>query len=260
MNPAKYLNPRFTTGLYLPDWLLEIDISYGAMILYVRLGRLSLKRGYAFASRQTLGTMLRNVTDAQVSSYLGELTKAKLIEIRRTGRASHYYLLAHEAIGISEKEMEVARKKHLMDEPDEPDDINFPDIRYKENLTRDKAIFTTDIKKTLPLYNESEKLERKEEDSKTTSLQFDQFYQLYPKRVGKHDAKKAWDKLKPSSSLIQTILNSVTEQKKWDSWTKDGGKYIPNPATWLNGHRWEDEKGQPEKELTSWDKPLMADF
>jgi hypothetical protein len=24
-------------------------------------------------------------------------------------------------------------------------------------------------------------------------------------------------------------------------WTKDGGQFIPHPATWLNQKRWEDE-------------------
>ncbi|TRO38611.1 hypothetical protein EQ832_12025 [Pseudomonas sp. ALS1131] len=24
-------------------------------------------------------------------------------------------------------------------------------------------------------------------------------------------------------------------------WIKDGGQFVPLPASWLNGHRWEDE-------------------
>jgi hypothetical protein len=29
--------------------------------------------------------------------------------------------------------------------------------------------------------------------------------------------------------------------KNSQQWTKDGGQFIPMPATWLNGRRWEDE-------------------
>ena len=34
---------------------------------------------------------------------------------------------------------------------------------------------------------------------------------------------------------------ALAEQKKSKDWTKDGGQYIPYPATWLNGKRWQDE-------------------
>ena len=48
-------------------------------------------------------------------------------------------------------------------------------------------------------------------------------------------------KLKPSEELTETILDAVSKQKLWPKWQKDGGQYIPNPATWLNQGRWEDE-------------------
>ena len=53
--------------------------------------------------------------------------------------------------------------------------------------------------------------------------------------------QESWEKLKPSEELTETILNAVSKQKLWPKWQKDGGQYIPNPATWLNQGRWEDE-------------------
>jgi hypothetical protein len=38
------------------------------------------------------------------------------------------------------------------------------------------------------------------------------------------------------------MLRALSWQRAQDQWTKDGGQYIPNPATWLNQKRWEDEK------------------
>ena len=34
---------------------------------------------------------------------------------------------------------------------------------------------------------------------------------------------------------------AIAKQKLSDQWTKEGGQFIPHPATWLNGKRWEDE-------------------
>jgi hypothetical protein len=35
-------------------------------------------------------------------------------------------------------------------------------------------------------------------------------------------------------------------QKTSAQWQKDNGQYIPNPATWLNQGRWDDEIKEPE--------------
>ena len=35
------------------------------------------------------------------------------------------------------------------------------------------------------------------------------------------------------------MVNAITAQKKSAQWQEQ--RYIPHPATWLNGHRWEDE-------------------
>lgn len=37
------------------------------------------------------------------------------------------------------------------------------------------------------------------------------------------------------------MLKAIEVQKKSDQWQRDNGQYIPYPATWLNGRRWEDE-------------------
>ena len=31
-------------------------------------------------------------------------------------------------------------------------------------------------------------------------------------------------------------------QSHSEQWLKDEGRYIPHPATWINGRRWEDEQ------------------
>ncbi len=69
---------------------------------------------------------------------------------------------------------------------------------------------------------------------------FDLFYQAYPKKVGKPAAQKAFKSAKVNGNL-SAILADIESKKSSDAWTKDGGQFIPNPATYLNQRRWEDE-------------------
>lgn len=70
---------------------------------------------------------------------------------------------------------------------------------------------------------------------------FDTFYKNYPKKVAKQAAMKAWQKLKPDDDLMAKIMRGLERWKQSADWLKDNGQYIPYPATWLNGRRWEDE-------------------
>ncbi len=69
---------------------------------------------------------------------------------------------------------------------------------------------------------------------------FDSFWQAYPKKAGKADAEKSWGKLDPDDALQNRILKAVATASKSPDWTKENGQFIPHPATWLNGRRWED--------------------
>lgn len=70
---------------------------------------------------------------------------------------------------------------------------------------------------------------------------FDLFWSAYPNKKAKGSAEKAWAKVKPDRALAELIIAAVFAQKLSADWTKDDGKFIPHPATWLNAKRWEDE-------------------
>lgn len=80
--------------------------------------------------------------------------------------------------------------------------------------------------------------------SKGAGEGFDEFWKVYPKKVAKAQALKAWSKLKPDADLQQVILNALERQKQSAQWQKDNGQFIPYPATWLNNYRWEDVQEQ----------------
>ena len=67
------------------------------------------------------------------------------------------------------------------------------------------------------------------------------FWQAYPKKRGIGGAERAFRKIKPSQELLEKMLLAI-EQAKWsDDWTRENKRFVPNPATWLNQRRWEDE-------------------
>ena len=75
---------------------------------------------------------------------------------------------------------------------------------------------------------------------------FNQFWTAYPKHIAKQSAVKAFEKLKPDEKLLEAMLKAIEMQKESKQWEKDGGAFIPYPATWLNQRRWEDELPQVE--------------
>jgi hypothetical protein len=70
---------------------------------------------------------------------------------------------------------------------------------------------------------------------------FDKFWAAYPKKVAKADARKAWAQTKDIRPELTNLLTAINANCKTESWMKSGGAFIPYPATWLRGERWEDE-------------------
>ena len=72
--------------------------------------------------------------------------------------------------------------------------------------------------------------------NKETNKDFDLFWESYPKKVGK---KKVQDKFATNEYPIEKILKNLVKQKQSTQWQNP--QYIPNPETYLNQERWEDE-------------------
>ena len=78
--------------------------------------------------------------------------------------------------------------------------------------------------------------------------QFDEFWKIYPKKVSKESAKKAWLKIKPNDDLVAKITKAVKDQKL----SEREQQFIPHAATWLSAKRWEDEVTTIQKPLMGW--------
>jgi hypothetical protein len=70
---------------------------------------------------------------------------------------------------------------------------------------------------------------------------FERFWAVYPRTEAKQAAWKAWKKLKVDENpkLFSEIMAGIV--RHGDDWACRELRYIPLPATFLNGRRWEDE-------------------
>jgi hypothetical protein len=76
--------------------------------------------------------------------------------------------------------------------------------------------------------------------SKPDAADFAKFWAAYPRKVGKGAALKAWEKTRKLRPEIGAVLSALDRCTESDQWVKDGGQFIPHPATWLNELRFAD--------------------
>ena len=58
-------------------------------------------------------------------------------------------------------------------------------------------------------------------------------------------ARKPWKKAKITAEIFEKIMTSIAASKESDQWQREAGRYIPNPSTWINQGRWDDELPEP---------------
>ncbi|OQB43992.1 MAG: hypothetical protein BWY02_02908 [bacterium ADurb.Bin157] len=92
-----------------------------------------------------------------------------------------------------------------------------------------------------PDRQQSKKDKKDKKDKKESTAHFDAFWSAYPRKVGKGVAFKSFEKIKVDEALLNQMLKAISEQVKSEQWRKESGRYIPNPSTWLNQERWNDE-------------------
>ena len=95
------------------------------------------------------------------------------------------------------------------------------------------------------------------EFKKTYTDDFLNFWKVYPRKVCKGAAFKAWRKAN-GKPPVENLIAIVECHKQTDQWQNNNGQFIPYPATWLNQRRWEDEieyasaAGIPESDRDKW--------
>lgn len=73
---------------------------------------------------------------------------------------------------------------------------------------------------------------------KAPASDFEMFWKAYPKKTAKAYCKSIWDRKGLTAEMVMDGLRLSIASRDWQ---KDGGQFIPNPSTWLNQGRWEDQ-------------------
>jgi hypothetical protein len=199
-------------------WIRDPNISYKAKGLLTYL--LSHEVGYTI----TIGQIIRESGDGKqaVRSALEELIKAGYLETQRT---------------TDERGYNAGLAYFIKD----------PTIPKSENPTLDNPTLDNQT----ALENNLTKKTTKQE--KPTDTGFDTFWLLYPKKVAKADAVKAWKQvLKKKTADEMIALTKAYSESKLPDMT-----YIPYPASWLNKGLYEaveveENKPLPKLKIGKW--------
>jgi hypothetical protein len=83
---------------------------------------------------------------------------------------------------------------------------------------------------------------------KVAPSDFDVFWGVYPRKVGKTKAQRVWVRLSKvdKAAALQALPEHVTMWKV----KQVAAEFIPHPTSWLNGRRWEDEL-LPQQQVVS---------
>ena len=189
----------------IPEWLLDSEVSHKAIRIYALIARYADNQTLtAWPSRGTLATRAK-CTVKSVDRAITELIEAGAIgkELRRDegGQRSSVYTLKRIRGG---------------------DKIT---IGGRQNSHRggDKIAIRT-------ITNELEPIES------MYSAQFELFWSSYPHKVDKARARKAFRKI--DRKKLKLVVEGA--QRFCEDPNLPARAYIPYPATWLNGERWED--------------------
>jgi hypothetical protein len=199
-------------------WIRDPNISYKAKGLLTYL--LSHEVGYTI----TIGQIIRESGDGKqaVRSALEELIKAGYLETQRT---------------TDERGYNAGLAYFIKD----------PSIPKSENPTLDNPTLDNQT----ALENNLTKKTTKQE--KPTDTGFDTFWLLYPKKIAKADAVKAWKQvLKKKTADEMIALTKAYSESKLPDMT-----YIPYPASWLNKGLYEaveveENKPLPKLKIGKW--------
>lgn len=170
----------------------------------------------------------------RIRTALSKLKEYDLIEAGNYNKLSYdrtlWYALTEKAKGLCQKgktncptgQMELPERASRIAPQGEPIPTNYPTNYTTNNPTKSKSASG---------YTDG----------------FILFWNAYPNKKVKATAFKAWQKISKEPNILDTVLQAIEKHKNSEDWKKENGRFIPHPATWLNGRRWEDEITQEQK-------------
>jgi len=225
-------------GPILPQFVLETSLSFGAKIMYALLCNYASDSDRCWPSQATLAARL-SCSVSSVKKYLAELVGSKLVQVRREQyRSSVYYMLEPAVLKSASKETKAVCCPSNSACPQ-------PKAGYINTLNKQREIQNPPLPPVRPALPEVV-------DSPLPSVlggggvslpDFDQAWELYPKKEAKGLARAAWLNLKRQGQLppLSKIESSIRHFMATDSWQREQGRFVPQMSNWLKGQRWLDD-------------------
>lgn len=191
-------------------------------ILYGEITALADQTGYCYASNRYF-IELYGVTDRAVQKWIKDLTVCGYITVEVLGGA-----------GQGRCERRITPIFSLWDVRQTPEqEFAIPEQKFGD----------TPEQKFAPPPNKSSGRTIQDNNTSTNTTRacargFDRFWAAYPRKCGKGAAERSFERIRPDAALLDRMLRAIETQRQSDTWLRG---YIPNPATWLNQRRWEDE-------------------
>lgn len=109
---------------------------------------------------------------------------------------------------------------------------------HKEHFV-DGCSYCDDVKQSDSTCHNLPLPEKEKEIQPSTDADFEFFWNRYPKKVAKADARKAWKQTSKARPDQETLMGCLALSCL--KWVGIDAKFIPHPATWLRSERWADE-------------------
>lgn len=233
------INPwRMFIGSMVPNWLqCRPEVSQGAKLAYARLAQYAGENGHCFPKQVTLAAEL-GVSERTAHEYVRELVELGLIEKERPGLglSNRYFFLDHQWMHEGQPE---APKTSDSDRKS----AAVPDRNSPSGQKRQKTSSPYNSKENQGETNQWKRIPHgppvgdsvKNPDS--VSLQAEEIYAAYPKKVGKPTAIRAIRR-----ALAEHTFDSLLERTRLFAQTCNFPvEFIPHPTTWFNQQRFNDD-------------------
>lgn len=176
-----------------------------------------------------------NVTAEEANIMLQSLTDTGFItryEVEGTRYIQVVNFSKHQNPNMKEKESEIPPPPGCEEQetPNKHGESTVP-APYKDDENSD----------TPPAEDDADADDQPPTQESLLEKRFITFWDAYPNKKAKQNALKAWKKIKPNTALFEKIMKAVELQKRSEDWQRENGRYIPYPATWLNGGYWDNE-------------------
>lgn len=234
----RYFQHGFTAIDNRIFYLQEI-LTPNAFSLMIRLYRMT--EGYDGKPKALANAYFQktcNMSKNTVTRALSELEEKGLIYTKKRPRACTLYLINLEKMDDIFQEI---RAEMISEFDDESQNLGNIENHESQNMTQCFPKYDLHVSQNMGTNKENNKHNIIKEntlsecDVKNDVISFDDFWNLYNKKVGRAYCEKKWLKLKDSEKelILQRLPAYIAS-------TQDI-QYRKNPLTYLNGRHWEDE-------------------